>query len=414
MSATDLYPAVRRTLDAQWTQISRSYRNHVLTDSQTTTGSRLEFDGSIMRRGATTVNYVYSSSHGRLPPNAFNYSDLSYHKYYEVHDFATDFAGTQSTDQFTGVTSYEPGRPSVLRQVNSVISSNLYNKVRQKVLSKLKDQELNLAQVWAERDQTMRLLGDNLRRIAKVLSNLKRGNFSGAAGALGLQRASNGFDARWAKNQSKAISRGWLELQYGWMPLLSDIYGASQVLEKLHKRKEYVALNASAQYEEDYTETEPPSGGVQDSYHYTSKITHKVGVKFVRSSNNFSTLSSLGLTNPAVIAWELLPFSFVVDWAVPIGTWLNQFDSAVGWLYDSGYHTTFSACTFHMMRVKSGPMPQYYVKYDISGQKSAREITCERSVLNGVFDMYSLPYFKNPLSLLHASEGLALLAVHKR
>ena len=32
----------------------------------------------------------------------------------------------------------------------------------------------------------------------------------------------------------------------------------------------------------------------------------------------------LSLDNPAVLAWEALPYSFVVDWFIPIGDYLNE------------------------------------------------------------------------------------------
>jgi len=31
----------------------------------------------------------------------------------------------------------------------------------------------------------------------------------------------------------------------------------------------------------------------------------------------------LGLTNPEMVMWELLPYSFVADWFIPIGDWME-------------------------------------------------------------------------------------------
>lgn len=30
----------------------------------------------------------------------------------------------------------------------------------------------------------------------------------------------------------------------------------------------------------------------------------------------------LGLTNPELVAWELVPYSFVADWFIPLGDWM--------------------------------------------------------------------------------------------
>jgi hypothetical protein len=42
-------------------------------------------------------------------------------------------------------------------------------------------------------------------------------------------------------------------------------------------------------------------------------------------------VSALGLTNPALVGWELVPFSFVVDWFTPIGSWLESLTAFEGY-----------------------------------------------------------------------------------
>jgi hypothetical protein len=39
------------------------------------------------------------------------------------------------------------------------------------------------------------------------------------------------------------------------------------------------------------------------------------------------SFQKLGLTNLAGLAWELLPWSFVADWALPIGNWINSIEN---------------------------------------------------------------------------------------
>jgi hypothetical protein len=48
------------------------------------------------------------------------------------------------------------------------------------------------------------------------------------------------------------------------------------------------------------------------------------------SNPNLYLASQLGFVNPAAIAWELVPFSFVVDWFVNVGEFLNNFTDLWG------------------------------------------------------------------------------------
>jgi hypothetical protein len=45
---------------------------------------------------------------------------------------------------------------------------------------------------------------------------------------------------------------------------------------------------------------------------------------------NLYKANALGLINPASVVWELVPYSFVVDWFVPVGGFLSSFTWDVG------------------------------------------------------------------------------------
>ena len=45
--------------------------------------------------------------------------------------------------------------------------------------------------------------------------------------------------------------------------------------------------------------------------------------------------------NPLLTAWELVPYSFVVDWFIPIGDFLSQFSASHGLQYVSGTSVTY-------------------------------------------------------------------------
>jgi hypothetical protein len=51
-------------------------------------------------------------------------------------------------------------------------------------------------------------------------------------------------------------------------------------------------------------------------------------------------LNQLGLLNPLSFAWEITPWSFVVDWLIPIGPVLSALTAPVGLNFISGSTAT--------------------------------------------------------------------------
>ena len=48
------------------------------------------------------------------------------------------------------------------------------------------------------------------------------------------------------------------------------------------------------------------------------------------SSMGSKTLSETGFSNPLSVAWEIVPWSFVIDWMIPVGDYLNGLDALCG------------------------------------------------------------------------------------
>lgn len=58
------------------------------------------------------------------------------------------------------------------------------------------------------------------------------------------------------------------------------------------------------------------------------------------SSAALAAQTGFGVTDPLLLAWELTPFSFVFDWFIDVGSWLEAMSSLNGWNVLTG----FSAC----------------------------------------------------------------------
>lgn len=115
---------------------------------------------------------------------------------------------------------------------------------------------------------------------------------------------------------TKDISSMWLEVQYGWKPLLSDVYEAGEAYSSITDKARTTKFKVSAR--KNYA----VSTNIGTTY---SRVGTGFRAKSIecRLTEVMSAPRSLGLANPASVAWELLPFSFVVDWFIPIGPYLD-------------------------------------------------------------------------------------------
>jgi len=233
-----------------------------------------------------------------------------------------------------------------------------------------------------------------------------------AVGITVGKRARRKFNRSYAQNQSKAIANGWIKAQYGVRPLLQDIVGAAESLAELLNKKpdvQRVVVHKAITRSLNQTSTVNFDFPRQVTQIATTEYHIKYGVYFTQDLNVSSLPVQLGLTNPASILWELTPWSFVIDWFLPIGNWLSAWDATVGISFRSGFRTTFaisrSRMEFHANNVRWGTT-QTVIRSD--GLSYRQKIECNRTLLTS-FPLPGLPAFKNPFSITHMANALSLL-----
>lgn len=290
-----------------------------------------------------------------------------------------------------------------------------HNKATTQALLKLRNSDVNLGNVFAERKETAELFVHAIETIVHGVKNWKKefGKFAGSffqphrKGGLGVAPRRLKPKRDYAK-----ATEAWLQLQYGWKPLIQDVEGACKALSKAEQNANANKVSVSGKCSNKYVVTGKLSDGIASSNFIwwdlaiDTKQTCTVELWYVLASPLAATFSSLGLTNPLEAFWEVTPFSFVVDWFLPVGDWLSACEGDWGFRFLVGRMTDFT-------RVKVSGVPRAKNNGNIIYRSNYGPIRGE-----GI-DMYryllttppqaGFPALKNPFSAQHIANAMSLL-----
>jgi hypothetical protein len=370
---------------------------------------------NIRKDTTNTPDYIAKEATNRLPMNFYEFrrETVRYGSGYyiersgEILQSGPNKGLPRYYKVYSGIPGSDAGPPSVKGLSNAEFQA-LDRACQHDLLMKIKDQKVNLLQAYAERSQTAKTVGDSAIRLATALRAVKRGDVVKAAAALGLVgKQIRRQDNRNYYNQQKRTASDWLALQYGWRPLINDVYGACEALANtLHRNP----IDRVVKVRRASRDVSSPVYKNQTLYEYWDR---EQSTTCIRYSCNFTagapftkTLSELGITNPALIVWELMPWSFVIDWFIPIGAWISSWDATLGLQFQSGSKTVF--LKGETQRVTN------YLGTGYGGTRSGMTVANTelvshvRTPLSG-FPSPQLPALKNPLSLEHLANAMALL-----
>lgn len=274
--------------------------------------------------------------------------------------------------------------------------------------------EANIAQDFAQIGQTVRLVTGTAAKLVGSVNALRKGNLTKATNIL--------FAGRNPKFRGKgptigrALAENWLELQYGWKPLLQDIVGVFDALPTLNLGSSFVRqVTGSGRVVTDsripFTQGNLLPGAKQNSVGLIKTDSScKYGIRFSIPDPLKSFLAQTGFTNPVNLLWEILPFSFVADWFLPIGPYLETLSSWDGLAFMDGYRTRFTRRDVAFVISYDGQAAVNPIVRQYGNGAYHREDIIYDRVKLFAFPKMNLPSFKNGLaSVPHALNGLALL-----
>lgn len=131
----------------------------------------------------------------------------------------------------------------------------------------------------------------------------------------------------------KDAPKAWLTWHFGVEPLVKDLYS---LLERLADPGKPTLVSVSKSQTLTYSYARNGQK-IQETYKQHVRVAGYV----TRMDESLALWTDLGLTNPVSIAWELVPYSFVVDWFFPIGSYLNSVTDLLGYKIQDPYRTWF-------------------------------------------------------------------------
>jgi len=201
-----------------------------------------------------------------------------------------------------------------------VLDDDAFAESSVKALNKLQQHKLQLGVDLLEARKTVNQLAGLARSTILTVGALRRGNLVGAYRHL----------------RGRGISSRYLEGQYGIRPLMQTMEDSFKIAIERLNRPLLLYGKSTHKWKDEFSSSDGP---------VSSRITGKGGTKtFIAARVDtpwLAELNQLGLVNPLSIAWEVIPFSFVLDWFIPVGNVLEAITATYGLTLVDGYQTRF-------------------------------------------------------------------------
>jgi hypothetical protein len=200
------------------------------------------------------------------------------------------------------------------------------NRAYEKLISKM-HKSVSLGMALAERAEAVSMITKRAETLANAYRALRKGQFRKFLTLLDVppKKKHRGL----VQVRSKQASGLWLEYWFGWSPFVQDIYDGIQLIDS-----PYPASRVTGVGVENLT-------GQNRFQPYNMTAIVKCGAYVEVDNEMLYRANQFGVSNPALIAWELVPFSFLVDWFIPVGNYLRSSTDFVGLSIRDPYTTKY-------------------------------------------------------------------------
>lgn len=260
----------------------------------------------------------------------------------------------------------------LLNEVNPTTDelNRLYEKIKEAVTGP-KGELLTSAVEWKS---SLGMVTSRITQISAAYSAVKKLQFSKASAILRLSPSVNRKIERQLRNKKIEFSptSAWLEYWMGWAPLCGDITHALNTITGVPKQSNHFSVGVRLKRPQEVI-------AIGDEYDRIKWVTETIGKlsaygNFHVTNHNMAVANQLGLLNPALVAWQIVPFSFIVDWFANIGNVVGSLTDFVGIeMRDTGYakNVTVTSTGTRRTSIYDNMNSTYYVTvYKVSHGKA--------------------------------------------
>lgn len=213
----------------------------------------------------------------------------------------------------------------------SIVSDNELKKAYNQAYARFAEQVKgagNMAVNVATMNQTINLVCDIAATTLDVIKILR----NPAKNAGKVKQIKNRLGGRNLKDFNDTASGIILSYQYGVKPLIDDVNKTLQHASDMFASSRRITARSKV----NVTKTDDLGFALR---RWDTTIFYRLTADVGVSNPSLFKVSSEGLTNPLEIFWEIVPFSFVVDWCVNVGDLIAAMDDFVGVTLSNAYVT---------------------------------------------------------------------------
>lgn len=237
----------------------------------------------------------------------------------------------------------------------------------------------------AERKSSFDMITKRATQIHSAYRAIRKGDVRGFVTVLGFRKRATRKGTQWVRlgkggrqfsipnkriiYSEKRFKRNlqdsgslWLEYWFGWAPLLGDVYSAARVLsDDVPDETLRNVFRGTGKTKRVYSNRIVAFGG-KDVQTDNFSADYMASVQFTVTSRreNADKARKLGLVNPASVAWEVVPFSWLVDWFIPVGRFLESYTDTVGFTYGNAFASTKRVCSRETTALFRTRVPTYW------------------------------------------------------